>query len=116
MENALPRLGKGAAIVERDSSPHSTNSRRSKARLIVHRADASLFSVSGKTAHVVRQLATRPNGITPLDLVPWCMRLSSIIHQLRHRYGLKIETVLEPHKDGFHARYFLRTPVKFRGA
>ncbi|WP_340588675.1 winged helix domain-containing protein [Erythrobacter alti] len=107
MENALPRLGKGAAIVESDSAPNATGNRRAKARLTCHPVDAAPFTVSGKTARALRLLATNSDGITPLDCIPTIMRLGSIIWQLRHRYGLAISTEMEPHEDGRHARYRL---------
>jgi hypothetical protein len=41
-------------------------------------------------------------------------RWSAYVFNLRHEYGLAIETVNEPHKGPFpgtHARYVLRQPV-----
>lgn len=110
MENAFPGLGEGAVSV--DSSAPRTRHRRAKVRLTCHPADAPPFTVSGKTARVVRLLAIRRNGITPLDCAPSILRLGSIIWQLRHRYGLAITTELEPHEDGQHARYRLASRVR----
>ncbi len=112
MDNALPLQRKGAAIVEGDSAPNITDRPREKARLTCHTADAAPFTVTGKTARVLRLLETRAGGITPLDCIPWTVRLGSIIFQLRHRYGLDIETTMEAHEGGLHARYVLRTSIK----
>lgn len=112
MENAIPVQGDGAVIF--GSSAPSTRHHRAKARLICHPANAAPFVVSGKTARVLRLLATRRGGITPLDCVPWSLRLASIVHQLRLRRGLEILTEFEPHEGGFHARYICAEPLKVR--
>ena len=112
MKNALPRMGKGAVIVDGDSAPNITGKHRAKARLTCHPADAAPFTVTGKTARALRLLASSRDGITPLDCVPTILRLGSIIWQLRHRYGLAISTELEPHEDGQHARYRLVSRVR----
>lgn len=112
MENALPRMGKGAVIVDGDSAPNITCERRAKVRLTCYPADAAPFTVTGKTARVLRSLVRNRDGITPLDCIPWTVRLGSMIFQLRHRYGVIISTEMEPHEDGLHARYRLVSRVR----
>jgi hypothetical protein len=51
-------------------------------------------------------------GCTPLDNP--APRWSAYIHQLRHEYGLDIQTIWEAHKGPFpgtHARYVLQSKV-----
>jgi hypothetical protein len=52
-------------------------------------------------------LATRPEGLTQWDCLPWHTRLGASVHVMREA-GLVIET--EREGDYRHARYFLRTP------
>lgn len=111
MENAFRPVGKDAVIVGGDSAIVLTRKRRPKAQLTCFPAGAEPFSVSGKTARVLRALVRCRHGITALDCIPWTVRLGSMIFQLRHRYGLVIVTEMEPHEGGLHARYFLRTSV-----
>ena len=54
-------------------------------------------------------------GCTPLDNP--APRWSAYIHQLRHEYGLDIQTIWEAHKGPFpgnHARYVLHTEVDLK--
>lgn len=74
-------------------------------------SDGFSFTLTGKIALALRMLIKHGDGITPLDCIPWTVRLGSMIFQLRHRYGLVIVTEMEPHEGGLHARYFLRTSV-----
>lgn len=63
-----------------------------------------------KTEEVLRYLMTHKRGLTPLDA--WRLfgayRLGSIISNLRHIWGLDIETIPESQQDGQpYARYIL---------
>ena len=54
-----------------------------------------------------------PQGCTPIDYPG--PRWSGYVHKLRHRYGLSVETIDEPHGppfSGTHARYVLRSRVE----
>lgn len=75
-----------------------------------------------------------PDPVVATGRVAWCLkellmagdfgitgfrgrgpRVASYIHTLRKRYGLEIETEMEPHGGrypGSHARYFLWTEIK----
>lgn len=72
------------------------------------------FTVQGKTARTLLALIKASNrGITALELSnTWAVRLSAYIFNLRRNNGLDIETLEEPHPDGWHGRYVLKTPVK----
>jgi len=115
MGNARLPTGRNAVIVQGGSAPNIIAHHRAKTQLTCHPANAAPFTVSGKTARALHLLATRREGITPLDCIPTIMRLGSIIWQLRHRYGLPISTELEPHGDGRHARYRLSSRVRLEG-
>lgn len=59
----------------------------------------------GKRARVLAMLASRVDGVTQLDTLPWHTRLCGTIHALRSD-GLAIET--EREGEYRHARYRLR--------
>ncbi len=51
-------------------------------------------------------------GMTPIETP--APRISAYVHELRHEYGIDIETITEPHDGpfaGHHARYVLRCTV-----
>ena len=71
----------------------------------------------GQVARTLRALVEAgPRGVTSLEISSWALRTSHYIFVLRHRHGLDIETVREPHDGpagpGSHGRYFLKTPVR----
>lgn len=69
--------------------------------------DEGEHTASGKTAKVVRLLLQRgAQGLTQHDTYPWHTRLAATVENLRKR-GLNIQTLMEPHSDGRHARYVL---------
>lgn len=71
------------------------------------------YLVSGRVAQTLHCLvAAGGEGITALEVNSWAFRLASYIYDLRHDYGLDIQTKPEPHEGGSHARYFLITPVE----
>ncbi len=78
--------------------------------------EAKLFSAAGKKAQTILALVRQgKSGITALELSnTWALRLGAYIHNLRHDYGLNIETQREAHDDegGWHGRYILITPVE----
>lgn len=71
------------------------------------------FKVKGQTARALAALiqAAR-NGITAQEMTCWAYRLGAYVHDLRHKYGLDIETLREEHPGGWHGRYVLHTPVE----
>lgn len=75
------------------------------------------FMVTGRNAQTLNALvAAGDRGIITVELSnTWALRLGAYIHQLRHDYGLHIETIREEHDGGFHGRYFLKTPVVLLG-
>ncbi len=70
------------------------------------------FAVTGQTAKALTALmGADKRGITALEVNSWAYRLGAHVHELRHRHGLAIETLREPHEGGWHGRYVLRSPV-----
>ena len=68
--------------------------------------EGRIWHYSGKRARVLEMLASRPQGLTQMDTLPWHTRLGSSIHAMRED-GLAISTELEgPYR---HARYRLAT-------
>lgn len=47
-------------------------------------------------------------GLTSEEVASWALRLASYVYDLKRRYGLDIQTELEPHNGGKHARYRLQ--------
>lgn len=76
------------------------------AEAFYHDPEGRIWRYSGKRARVLELLATRPDGVTQMDSLPWHTRLGSSIHAMRED-GLAISTELEgPYR---HARYRLAT-------
>lgn len=75
-----------------------------------------LLKTKGKRAKTLLALAKcGAVGITALELSnTWALRLSEYISGLRHKMGLDIEMIKEPHDNegGWHGRYILITPVE----
>jgi hypothetical protein len=70
------------------------------------------FTVTGQCAKALTALAAAgARGVTALEVNSWAYRLGAYVHTLRHRHGLAIDTVREPHEGGWHGRYVLRSPV-----
>lgn len=76
--------------------------------------DGLPFTVRGRDAWALSELVKAgPRGCTPIDNPG--PRWSGYVFNLKHNYGLVIETVHEPHGGpfaGIHARYVLRSAVK----
>ncbi|QBM77898.1 hypothetical protein E2E30_17760 [Sphingomonas sp. AAP5] len=73
---------------------------------------AGPIAVTGQEARALEALIeSGAAGVTSLEVSSWAYRLGAYIFDLRHDYGLSIDTLREEHDDGWHARYVLRTPV-----
>jgi hypothetical protein len=74
---------------------------------------ARILALKGRDAWALTELIRAGDlGCTPIDTPG--PRWSGYVHKLRHRYGLDIATVTEPHGGpykGSHARYILRSVV-----
>ncbi|MGD9712373.1 MAG: hypothetical protein AB7V46_09940 [Thermomicrobiales bacterium] len=74
-----------------------------------------LININGREAQALLALVEHgPRGITSLDMgrAGWAIRLGAYIHDLRHKFGVPIETTREPHDGGQHGRYTLTGPVQ----
>ena len=75
---------------------------------------AQILELKGRDAWALTELVRAGDlGCTPIDTPG--PRWSGYVHKLRHRYGLDIVTVTEPHGGpykGTHARYILRSVVR----
>ncbi len=70
------------------------------------------ISLTGQLARTLIALVQAGrHGVTALEMSTWAYRLGAYVHNLRHDYGLEIETRREEHPNGWHARYVLLTPV-----
>lgn len=73
---------------------------------------AGRFTVTGQVARaLVALVKAGARGVTALEVNSWAYRLGAYVHTLRHDSGLAIETLREPHENGWHARYVLHSPV-----
>lgn len=72
------------------------------------------LTVTAKPAQTLQELIRRgKKGVTALEMSnTWAVRLASYVYDLRHLFGLEIEMQREEHDGGWHARYFLITPVQ----
>jgi hypothetical protein len=76
-----------------------------------------LFVVTGQTAKALEALAAAGDDrVTAGEAAGWAYRLAAYVHDLRRAHRLHIETVREEHRDGWHARYVLRSPVTLERA
>jgi len=75
---------------------------------------ARIIEPKGREAWTLWRLAQAgPRGVSSIENIG--PRLSSYVHDLRHVFGLDIETQHESHGGAFpgtHGRYFLRSPVE----
>ena len=92
---------------ERPSSISTARGRPEAHRAAFRAPTGRVWHYSGKRARVLVLLATRPEGVTQWDTLPWHTRLGGTIHALRDD-GLAIDTQREG--EFRHARYRLRTP------
>ncbi len=65
--------------------------------------------MESQNAEILRLLKTHRQGITAIDAMSEanCWRLAARVHDLRSA-GHEIETRMEDHSNGKHARYFLK--------
>ena len=74
---------------------------------------ARILELKGRDAWALTELIRAGDqGCTPIDTPG--PRWSGYVHKLRHRYGLDIVAITEPHGGpykGTHARYVLRSVV-----
>jgi hypothetical protein len=81
----------------------------------LHHSDgtATLFHLKGRPRWALENfLRAGAKGCTPIDNP--APRWSAYVHILRHKVGLHIETITEPHGGpfaGHHARYVLKSRV-----
>lgn len=72
-----------------------------------------ISKISGRYGQTLFWLVKYKNkGITSKSVCNTAYRLASYIHHLRHKRFLDIESKLEPHDGGKHARYWLRTDIE----
>ena len=75
-------------------------------------ANKHTHTVNGQVAKALNALvAAQDGGITAQEVAGWAFRLAAYVFILRTEYGLTIITKQQKHKDGWHARYVLSTPV-----
>ena len=73
---------------------------------------AGPFAVTGQVAKaLVALVKAGARGVTALEVSSWAYRLGAYVHTLRHECGLAIETIREPHENGWHGRYVLHSAV-----
>src|SRR5262245_50526783 len=76
--------------------------------------DGAVFTVTGQEARTLSLLIENGKlGVGAYDFrggPPF--RLGAYVHDLRHEFGLSIETLRDEHVGGWHARYRLETPVR----
>ncbi len=83
------------------------------ATFLPHGKRSEKITIKGKVAKTLIALITKKKkGCTALEISSWAFRLSSYIHILRTKYFFNIITQKEPHKGGWHARYFLIDVIK----
>jgi hypothetical protein len=75
--------------------------------------DGSPMTIYGREAWCLRRLIEAgEQGCTPIEQP--APRWSAYVHDLRHKFGLVIETIHEPHSGpyaGSHARYVAKSHV-----
>lgn len=68
--------------------------------------------LTGREAQTLGWLALKSEaGVTAQEVSTWALRLAAYVHLLRHKHGLAIKTIREPHEGGEHARYALTVQV-----
>ena len=77
--------------------------------------DGRLGTVRGKNARaLIGLIQKRQEGFTRSDMSGWEGYLPSHISDLRKLHRLDIQSTREPHHGGFHARYFILSPIEIR--
>ncbi|MBK7284933.1 MAG: hypothetical protein IPI83_11625 [Sphingomonadales bacterium] len=79
-----------------------------RAVIVIAEGPSGRFKVSGQTARALLALvAAMKKGVTALDVSSWAYRFSAYCFELRHKHGLAIERLREPHEGGWHGRHVL---------
>ena len=109
------RAAKGAGIASKEANATSgayAMPPRHRKRVAYAIGPAGRIAVTGQEARALEALIERgAAGVTSLEVASWAYRLGAYIFDLRHDYGLSIDTIREEHDGGWHARYVLRSPV-----
>ena len=105
--------GAGIASKEANATRNAYNVPPRHRKRVVHAiGPAGRIAVTGQEARALEALIERgAAGVTSLEVASWAYRLGAYIFDLRHDYGLSIDTLREEHDGGWHARYVLRSPV-----
>jgi len=79
-----------------------------------------IFGLAGRFRQTLEALIEAGSaGVTSYEVSSWALRFSHYTWVFRHKHGLLIETVREPHTigeiSGHHARYILRDRVRELG-
>ncbi len=109
----------GLALVTTQTS-NATLNKYSQANRNSKRNSLAFVTPNGRIVISARQerralaalIAAGSKGVTALEQASWALRLAAYVHTLRTVYGLVIETVREPHDEGWHGRYILHTPCR----
>jgi hypothetical protein len=109
--------GMGPPLNKKTNATNNSPSGQRKRISILALGPNGRFMVTGRNAQALKALVVAgQRGIITLELSnTWALRLGAYIHQLRHDYGLDIETLREPHDGGWHGRYVLHTPCQIIG-
>jgi hypothetical protein len=88
--------------------------KRSYPKVAARVAGGATFCCTGREALTLLTLVERgTGGITGIDFPGGpAYRLGAYVHDLRHQFGVGIQTDSESHGIGSHARYRLTTPVE----
>jgi hypothetical protein len=107
----LPKQAQ-TAYADSDTGSNGKPAKRKPRRRLAAIGPRGQFIVTGQVAKALVELVRRgAAGVTALEVNSWAYRLGAYVFILRHDYGLAIETVHEPHDNGWHGRYVLHTPV-----
>jgi hypothetical protein len=73
---------------------------------------ARRIAVRGQNARALLcLLKAGERGITSRDAFEWAHWFPSYVYDLRKAHRLQIDSIIEPHEGGKHARYILRSRV-----
>jgi hypothetical protein len=91
---------------------HRSPSNCKRVTLRFRRDDGLVFTVHGQNAKAVKALVEAgAKGVTADEVSTWAYRFSAYCWELRHKFGLAIITVREPHTGGWHGRHVLQSPI-----
>lgn len=111
-----PRSIPTASTIATPNGYRKAKAQTSRAILRAVRQDGSLFIVRGQPARTLAALVEAgPHGVTAQEVAGWAFRLAAYVHTLRTEHSLPIETLQEPHENGWHARYVLHAKIALGG-